>query len=178
MTAPTMSLSTGTATVAGGGSPVAVAPLVITVHGEPKPKGSMRHVGKGRMVEQVSASRPWREAVKCAALDQHPCDQPSSDDPQQQRCVLPLEGPLCCEITYTVRKPASAPKTRVTWPITRSSGDADKVARNCLDALVDAGVMHDDSQVVELTVRKVYPDEGIDALRTPGAVIRVWRLPA
>jgi Holliday junction resolvase RusA-like endonuclease len=148
--------------------------LVITVYGDPKPKGSMRHVGKGRMVEQVAGGKPWREAVKWAALDAR----------EEWRVGWlndhwrPLDGPLCCEITYTVRKPASAPKTRVTWPITRSSGDVDKVARNVLDALVDAGVMRDDSQVVELTVRKVYADEGIDALHTPGAVIRIWRLTA
>lgn len=133
--------------------------IVITVHGSPKPKGSMRHVGKGRMVEQVTGSKPWREAVKWAALE--------------TVTGAPLEGPLLAEITYTVPKPASAPKTRTSWPVTRSSGDVDKVARNCLDALVDAGVMRDDSQVVELVIRKVYPAEGIDALDHPGAVIRI-----
>jgi Holliday junction resolvase RusA-like endonuclease len=151
--------------------------LVITALGDPKPKGSMRHVGKGRMVEQVAGSKPWREAVKYAALVYlHGDEKPLRNETFPT--WIPLDGPICCEITYTVRKPTSAPKTRISWPITRSSGDVDKVARNCLDALVDAGVMGDDSQVVELTVRKVYPDEGIDALHTPGAVIRVWRLPA
>jgi crossover junction endodeoxyribonuclease RusA len=132
----------------------------IAVFGQPKPKGSMRHVGKGRMVEQLAGSRPWREAVKYAALDAYA--GPAA-----------MTGPVAVDIAVTVAKPKSAPKTRRTWPSTRSSGDADKHARNVLDALVDAAVIEDDSQVVELAVRKVYPAEAPDALASPGAVITV-----
>jgi Holliday junction resolvase RusA-like endonuclease len=88
--------------------------------------------------------------------------------------LYPLTGPLGVEITFTLRKPASAPKRRVTWPDRRP--DLDKLLRSTFDGL-DC-IWGDDSQVVEVTARKVYPDEGIDALRTPGAVIRVWRLSA
>lgn len=132
--------------------------LRITVHGQPTPKGSLRHVGKGRMVEQLAGSRPWREAVKYAALDAN-AGTPA------------ITGPVAVGIVVTVAKPKSAPKTRRTWPSTRSSGDADKHARNVLDALVDAAVIADDSQVVELAVHKVYPGEAPDALSSPGALI-------
>ncbi|MCA1570766.1 MAG: RusA family crossover junction endodeoxyribonuclease [Chloroflexi bacterium] len=148
-------------------------PLTIVVHGKPKPKGSMRHVGHGRMIEQVAGSKPWREAVKHAALNQAPGVQ--------------LAGPLRVWITYTVSRPQhhygsgrnalllrdNAP----AWPHNRSSGDADKQARNVLDALVDAGLMGDDSQVADLRVVKTYVNQGDDALPTPGAVIRVWPIP-
>jgi Holliday junction resolvase RusA-like endonuclease len=77
---------------------------------------------------------------------------------------------------FTVRKPASAPKRRVTWPTTRDSGDIDKLLRSTFDALTTAGAIADDSRIVEITARKVFPGEGLDALETPGAVIRVWRL--
>ena len=43
--------------------------LVITVHGTPAPQGSKRHVGRGIMVESSAKVKPWREAVKHAALD-------------------------------------------------------------------------------------------------------------
>jgi Holliday junction resolvase RusA-like endonuclease len=84
-----------------------------------------------------------------------------------------MDGPVAVDIAVTVAKPKSAPKTRRTWPATRSSGDADKHARNVLDALVDAAVIGDDSQVVELAVRKVFPGEAPDALASAGAVIVV-----
>lgn len=136
--------------------------LTITVHGQPKPKGSMRHVGKGRMVEQLDGSPPWREAVKHAARG-------------VVRFMAPLDGPLAIDLIVTVRKPPSAPKRR-RWPATQSSGDIDKHLRNVLDALDDAGVMTDDSRFVEARVRKCFPGEGDDALPTPGGVIRVWQI--
>lgn len=137
--------------------------LRIVVHGQPKPKGSLRHVGKGRMVEQVTGSRPWREAVKYAALDAYA--GPAA-----------IVGPVAVDIIVTVAKPKSAPKNRRTWPITRSSGDSDKHARNVLDALVDAAVIADDSQVIVLVVQKTYPGEALSALESPGALIVVRTL--
>lgn len=134
--------------------------ITITVYGQPKPKGSLRSVGQGRMVEQLAGSKPWREAVKWAAIEL--C-----------RGREPIEGPVSVEIVTTVPKPKSAPKTRRIWPVTRSSGDVDKHARNVLDALVDAAVMFDDSQVVRLVSVKCFPGEHTLALATPGAVIRV-----
>lgn len=148
------------------------ANLVITVHGQPKPKGSLKHVGHGRLVEQVAGSKPWRtdvaDATRKALLAAHigkvPIGRP------------PLEGPLLVDITHTVAKPKSAPKRKVTWPITRSSGDVDKLARNTLDALTDAKAFGDDSQVLEVRSRKTYPGQHPDALGEPGAVIRIWRI--
>lgn len=90
----------------------------------------------------------------------------------------PLDGPLSIDITFTVAKPASAPKTRVTWPTTRHSGDIDKLLRSTFDAITQGGAIADDSRVVEVTARKVFPGEGLDALNQPGAIIRIWRLTA
>lgn len=146
--------------------------ITITVYGQPKPKGSMKHVGHGRMVEQLEGSKPWREAVKGAALDARICGFTGATPVRRP----PLEGPVVVEIMVTVAKPKSAPKTRETWPITRSSGDSDKHARNVLDALTDAGVFGDDSQVVDVLCRKRYPGQHADTLDIPGAVIRVRTL--
>ena len=146
--------------------PAGAAPaLTVVVIGQPRPKGSLRHVGHGRMIEQVEGSKPWREAVKAAALTALAVDHPGP---------YPFgTGPVRVDITYTVSKPASAPKRRRTWPVTRSSFDVDKVARNCLDALVDAAVLRDDAQVVFLLIRKTYVGEDPDALDRPGAIIRI-----
>ncbi|MBX6386531.1 MAG: RusA family crossover junction endodeoxyribonuclease [Microbispora sp.] len=137
----------------------------MTVHGVPAPQGSKRHIGRGALIEQSKRVAPWREAVKHAALAAaHPTG------------FRRLEGPVRCDITFVFDKPKSAPKRRRTWPITRSSGDVDKLQRAVFDALTDAGVMRDDSQVVDVRARKVHTGDPDAPLQVPGAVIRVWEV--
>jgi Holliday junction resolvase RusA-like endonuclease len=140
-------------------------PLVITVHGKPAPQGSKRHVGGGRMIEQSKRVRPWREAVKEAALRA-----------LENTAAHRLDGPVRLDIAFTFDKPASAPKRRRTWPTTRSSGDIDKLQRSTLDALTDAGVFKDDSQVIDVHARKVFTDDPASPLAVPGAVITVHEI--
>ncbi|WP_275956277.1 RusA family crossover junction endodeoxyribonuclease [Nonomuraea sediminis] len=142
-----------------------------TVYGTPAGQGSMKHVGKGRLVPSSPRLRPWREAVKQAALDAMEAHNLRSHGGAGD-FLTTLSGPLSVEVEFTFLKPKSAPKKRRTWPITRSSGDIDKLCRAVLDGLVDAGLMRDDSQVVELAAWKVYVgDDG--AMEMPGAAIRV-----
>jgi crossover junction endodeoxyribonuclease RusA len=133
--------------------------LVITVHGKPGPQGSKRHVGNGVMVESSAKVKPWREAVKAAAL--------------QAGAAERLEGPVEVAVCFCFDKPKSAPKRRRTWPTTRSSGDVDKLLRATFDALTDAGVFRDDSQVVHVSAWKAFTDEDDAPMRLPGATIRV-----
>jgi Holliday junction resolvase RusA-like endonuclease len=108
--------------------------------------------------------RPWREAVKQAALDALA---------GRDR----LEGPVSVDVLFTFDPPKSAPKSRRCWPITRSSGDLDKLQRAVFDALTDAGVWRDDSQVIDVRARKVHVgDDG--ALHIPGAVVTVQAVTA
>lgn len=127
----------------------------ISVDGDPKPKGSLKHVGKGRLVEQVAGSSTWRGQVAGAARLQHRGG--------------PIGDPSVVVFEVRVTAPKRAPKSRVTMPATRSSGDLDKHARNILDALVDGGVLADDSRVVDLRARKRHCLPG----EKPGAVIKV-----
>ncbi|GGM26660.1 hypothetical protein GCM10011608_09400 [Micromonospora sonchi] len=127
----------------------------IEVVGMPKPKGSLKHIGRGRLVEQVAGSGTWRQQMAWAARQQHHGN--------------PLNEPATVAFEIRVPVPASAPKRRITWPATRSSGDIDKHARNVLDALVDGGVLADDSRVVEIQGRKRHCRPG----EQPGATIAV-----
>lgn len=146
--------------------------IVIIAYGAPKPKGSLKHIGRGRLVEQVEGSGTWRgkvakaarEAMRCGYIGAGPVHAPA------------LDGPVAVEITVTVAKPKSAPKRKETWPVTRASGDSDKLARNVLDALVDGCVLVDDSRAIDLMVRKRYAGQHPDTLDAPGAVIRVRRI--
>lgn len=139
------------------------AALTFVVHGVPKPKGSMKSVGRGRMIESLAGSKPWREAVKWAALEAIA----AAED------FTTLTGPVQVDVVFCFPKPKSAPKTRRTWPITRSTGDVDKLLRNCFDALVDAAVMGDDSQVVKTIPEKAYAGEHPGGLDVPGARVMV-----
>lgn len=138
---------------------MSAASVTIVVFGNPAPQGSKRHVGKGVMVESSKAVKPWREAVKAAALDV--MDQAPA-----------LDGPLLVRMVFTLRKPASAPKRRRTWP--DRTPDVSKLVRATEDALTEAGVWADDARVVEYArVAKVFPGEDIEALHIPGVRIEV-----
>jgi Holliday junction resolvase RusA-like endonuclease len=136
--------------------------LRFVVYGTPATKGSMKAVpiggGRSAIVESHKTAKPWREAVKSAARD----------------AMAELE----VDVVYSFRKPKSAPRRRRIWPITRSSGDVDKLARNILDALVDVGVMGDDSQVVRLVGEKAFCGEAPSQTDVPSARIIVRPLPA
>ncbi|RIH58277.1 RusA family crossover junction endodeoxyribonuclease [Streptomyces sp. SHP22-7] len=97
---------------------------------------------------------------------------------RQRRMPLhPLDGPLEAEIVFTVRKPASAPKRRRTWPTTRDSGDIDKLLRSTFDGIADGNGVVDDSRIIRVAAIKTFPGEHPEALPEPGAIIRLYTLP-
>jgi Holliday junction resolvase RusA-like endonuclease len=130
--------------------------MKIVVYGQPAPQGSKRFVGlrggKGVMIESSKAVKPWREAVKHAALD--------------VRADAPIDEAVVVRMVFTVAKPKSAPKRR-TWPCRKP--DLSKLIRSTEDALTDAGVWTDDARIVQYErTAKVYPNEDPEALNTPG----------
>lgn len=151
-------------------------PVTITVHGTPAPQGSKTaraYIPKGGGKARVSMAESakagvtnWRQDVRNAAGEamgwgEHP----------------PYDGPLDVVIHFTVRRPASAPKTRRTWPDKRP--DIDKYVRSTFDALTAAGVWHDDAQAVRVLAVKDYPcctTGGLTSLGLPGAVITIRQL--
>jgi Holliday junction resolvase RusA-like endonuclease len=134
------------------------APLLsIRVLGTPRPKGSMRHVGNGRMIEQLAGSGDWRQDVITTAHVKI-----------LGRDGFPYAGPVVVDIVLEFRPP----KKPGIYPHTRSSGDIDKHARNILDALQDAGVIKDDAAVVNLRVAKRW------AADAPGARITLYPAPS
>jgi crossover junction endodeoxyribonuclease RusA len=132
--------------------------MTIIVFGTPAPQGSKRLVGRdsrgrGILVESSAKVRPWREAVKFAALE----------------AAARVAGAVSVEMTFTMPKPKSA--KRGALPSKRP--DLSKLVRSTEDALTDAGVWEDDARVVHCIASKVYPGEGRDAMDKPGAVIRI-----
>jgi crossover junction endodeoxyribonuclease RusA len=146
-------------------------PISITAYGTPIPQGSKRigrnrRTGKPNLIDDNAETRPWRQHVTtCAQLT--------------TRLPVPIDAPVRVQLTFTMPKPATAPKRRRSWPATKP--DVDKLTRAIFDSLQDAGIIREDSRVVHVSAEKVYPDEpGIhcEALPRPGVQITLWRIGA
>lgn len=133
--------------------------MLIVAYGRPGPQGSKRHLGKGVMIEMSQHVKPWREAVKYAALN-------------VRKGAAALDGPLVVRMVFTLAKPKSAPKGRRTYP--DRTPDLSKLVRATEDALTDAGVWADDARVVDYErAAKVFPGEDPEALEAPGVRIEI-----
>ncbi len=144
--------------------------MTIRVIGTPGPQGSKRHVGRGIMIESSKKVKPWREAVKWAALEV--MEGKSLSVEASINCNGSISGPVAVEMIFTLQKPKSAPKSRRTWPDRKP--DLSKLIRSTEDALTEAGVYEDDARIVKCTATKVFPGEGEDSLPVPGCVIRIF----
>jgi Holliday junction resolvase RusA-like endonuclease len=124
--------------------------IAFTVHGLPAAQGSKRHVGHGIMVESSKALKPWREAVKYAALDAI-----------GKASTIQLTGPLALRVTFWFPRPKSHYRTGKNAHLLR--GDAPQykssmpdLIRATEDALTDSGLWRDDALVVRLSAVKMY----------------------
>jgi Holliday junction resolvase RusA-like endonuclease len=134
--------------------------IEIRVIGTPGPQGSKSFKGLSKsghaiLTESSAKVKPWREAVIWAAREVG-----------QRRT-----GPVAVQMFFTLAKPKSAPRSRVTYPATRP--DIDKLCRSTFDALTQAGTIEDDARIVSLLAQKCFPGEHADALDVPGVVIRI-----
>lgn len=114
------------------------------VIGEPAPQGSKRHVGRGILIESSKKVKPWRQDVAAAALEAR-AGRP------------PMDGPVMVEIAFYLARPKSAPKSR-QYPDRKP--DIDKLVRSTLDAIVTAGLIHDDGQVCSIDASKHFAAGG------------------
>lgn len=122
--------------------------LAFTARGVPIPKGSMKHIGNGRMVDQTK-TKPWMKAIRQASMLEAAI-----------KGVGTIEVPVSVFIEFYFPRPLAA-KNRL-YPHKRSVGDIDKLSRAVLDALqptkTEPGVLADDSLVVDLSAHKRYTE--------------------
>lgn len=131
--------------------------LAFTVYGIARPKGSSKSFGFYRkdaggnslvkngkpVIGTVTTSdnkslKGWEDSVRAAI--------------QERAAGVFFEGPVAVRITFALPRPKSLSKSVIAH---LKKPDLDKLARGSLDAM--KGVLwNDDSQVVELSVRKVY----------------------
>ena len=150
----------------------------IVAYGAPATQGSISFKGlnrRGKPIMVASGDKDlnrWRGAVAGAAIAALPSGW------------QPLDGPLVMDLIVSVPRLASLPKTLRRVPDTKP--DLDKLARAAGDALgTDTKAAHrpvitEDSRITAYRrLEKVFAGDPYDpdALRAPGAVIRLWRYP-
>lgn len=143
------------------------------VPGDPKPKGSLRNVARRgtrpRMIEQVQGSTEWR--VTIADVASEVWVGPALD--KDVAVEVELEFWFARPVSHYRPDRIALAKHAPAYPVyAKMAGDADKLARNVLDALKDAGVYADDAQVSDLHSKKRYLP-GSFGLGVPGVWVTV-----
>ena len=157
--------------------------IEIIVLGTPAPQGSKhgyavkakgKYTGKVAQVESSAKVKPWRMAVKYAALEEIRNDYAATDD------WRPMDGAVTLEVTFRLPRPkghygtgrnAGLLKPSAPW-FPASRPDLDKLLRSTFDALGEAGVWGDDAQVTTVAARKDYATD----YEPVGATIHVYSL--
>lgn len=148
--------------------------LIFTAHGTPIPQGSNRAYN-GRIVSSNAARlKPWRSILTHAALEEKlRTSTPTYIHPVLIRAAFYFKRP---QNHYRTGKHSHLLRdSAIAYPIGRGSGDLDKHQRALGDALVDAGVLHDDSLIAKWITEKRWADPG-ELLEHPGAVVHIDHL--
>ena len=110
------------------------------VPGTPRPQGSKRHVGNGRMIEANPHHKGWRDEIIISAKAAMGVQE-----------LVKFEGPLKIDMLFELPKGSTVKRYS---PAVKP--DLDKLARTVFDALELAGVVSNDSQIVEMHAVKAY----------------------
>lgn len=121
--------------------------ITLHIHGRPAPQGSKRHIGGGRMIESSRYLRQWRDDIIAQIR------------PEQR---LRLDEPVHLSAVFLLPRPRRHKAGE--WHAKRP--DLSKLLRAIEDALVDAGVLADDSRITSIDASKLYGD-------TPGVMITI-----
>lgn len=138
--------------------------MQIEVRWTPVQQGSLKHIGRGRLVHtNASQLKDWRSAIQNrveAYRERYPAHG------------LPYEGAVQMRLIISLARPPSVSRKRRPYPSV--APDLDKLARSVGDALKQCGVLGDDSQIVEFTrLAKTFCNEDPESLEVPGARIVV-----
>jgi Holliday junction resolvase RusA-like endonuclease len=124
--------------------------ISFSVPGKPIAQGSYAaRVTKGGkpylLPADAKALTAWRRKVATAAV--------------AHRVTEIRQAPVRVRLTFLLGDPPKGYASDGWAPVRR--GDGDKLARSILDSLVDAKVIVDDAQAVDLHIRKIYGGPGV-----------------
>jgi Holliday junction resolvase RusA-like endonuclease len=122
-----------------------------TVYGLPTPQGSKTIIRPGVVVEagtsaSRAAKRTWRNEVAHAAAI------------ERDALPGPMAGPISAELRFrfpSVKNVWRKADRDRGWRLKTTRPDIDKLVRSALDSLTSAGLIVDDSNIVDLHVTKI-----------------------
>lgn len=134
--------------------------LQVFAPGIPQPQGSKNAYRRGTKIVLVEANKnlpAWRRLVK------------EKLEAANSSCE-PFLGPVSLDVMFFMPRPKSVKRELPT-----TKPDLDKLIRSINDSATDAGVLVDDSQVVEIVAYKVYeaPNMPVGALITYSSFLGV-----
>jgi Holliday junction resolvase RusA-like endonuclease len=145
--------------------------LSFVVYGTPIPQGSNKAYGSRIVASNGERLRPWRSNIANAAMEA-----------AQLNAVSCFRYPVIVRASFYFKRPKEhyrsgrfAEHLRPAAPLlpaSRGYGDLDKHQRAIGDALVDAGVLDDDSLITTWRASKRFCASD-SAMQTPGVVIEV-----
>ena len=147
--------------------------LVLFVPGHPRSKGSMKCIGargkaKHVLQEQVTLSKPWRERMQRAIVQ-----EVRRGGAGVGAAALPWTGPVRVRIGFYFDRPETGVGVSMPFPVidagVNAVGDLDKLTRNVLDALQGSGLIKNDCLVVGIVAEKRWVPNGLG----PGVQITV-----
>ena len=148
-------------------------PKMIVVRGKPPPQGSKVSFRNGYMKEASPFLMPWRNQIVSACIEQKINNGEIIEQPVEIFIDFLFHRP---QGHYgTGRNAANLKPSEPIYPMTRSTGDIDKLCRSTLDGLsVPSGgiLLRDDSLVVNLRAKKSFATKG----GFQGAFIHIWKL--
>tara|TARA_R100001126_G_C4736129_1_gene106198 strand:+ start:76 stop:531 length:456 start_codon:yes stop_codon:yes gene_type:complete len=148
-------------------------PKMIIVRGKPAPQGSKISTRYGGMREASQLVMPWRNQIVSACIEQQINNGEIIEQPVDiyiDFLFFRPQGHYGSGRNAEHLKPSAPP-----YPITRTTGDIDKLCRSTLDGLsIPSGgiLLRDDSLVVNLRAKKSFATKG----GFQGAFIHVWQL--
>lgn len=127
------------------------------IPGRPRSKGSLKVITprgqRPRLIEDHKHSKPWRQRMVAALKDM------ATPEVVFEK---PHAGPVGVIATFVFERHGATSK-QLPCPTLNAGvnacGDLDKLLRNLLDALQDAGVIADDAQVCSIESGKVWGSE-------------------
>lgn len=145
--------------------------LTFVAFGRPIPQGSHIRTRYG-LRDSNPELKPWRQTVACAAIEAALLnDVGIIRHAVHVRADFFFARPKAHyrsgKNSHLLRDEAPA------FPTGRGHGDLDKQQRGIGDALVDSGVLADDSLIVHWCSRKHWAAEGTASLSTPGVLVEI-----
>lgn len=132
------------------------------VAGRPAPQGSKNAYVIGKRAVMVEASKylpEWRDAVMLAAMVAM----------LEAEEIRPFTDPVKLVVTFFIERPAKPKHERYPG----SKPDLDHLVRAVGDSLTQAGVLQDDSLIVEIVARKMWTGTSTDTYPASGASVYV-----